>query len=71
MVQWNFGDKAERLGGYISKRVLSGLLAIIIFSAKFTTPMLLKAKNNNYMYAKTTVNIRAKPSKNSKHVGKD
>ena len=32
--------------------------------------MLLKAKNNNYMYAKTTVNIRAKPSIKSKGVGK-
>ena len=32
--------------------------------------MLLKAKNNNYMYAKTTVNIRAKPSIKSKSVGK-
>lgn len=32
--------------------------------------MLVEAKNNNYMYAKTTVNIRTKPSKKSKSVGK-
>ena len=36
----------------------------------FTTPMLAKTKNNNYMYAKTTVNIRKKPSIKSKSVGK-
>ena len=70
MVQWNFGDEAERLGGYISKRVLSGLLIIVILTSMFTTPMLVETKNNNYMYAKTTVNIRKKPSIKSKSVGK-
>ena len=70
MVQWNFGDEAERLGGYISKRVLSGLLIIVILTSMFTTPMLVETKNNNYMYAKTTDNIRKKPSIKSKSVGK-
>ena len=69
MVQWNFGDEAERLGGYISKRVLSGLL-IIIFSLSITTTPRLDAKTNNYKYAKTTVNVRKKPNKKSKIVGK-
>lgn len=32
--------------------------------------MLVEAKNNNYMYAKTTVNIRVKPNIKSKSVGK-
>ena len=68
MVQWNFGDEAERLGGYISKRVLSGLL-IIIFSLLMSTTPRLDAKTNNYKYAKTTVNIRAKTNISSKIVG--
>ena len=50
--------------------MLSGLLIIIFLSSKFTTPMLVEAKNNNYMYAKTTINIRVKPSIKSKSVGK-
>ena len=50
--------------------MLSGLLIIIFLSSKFTTPMLVEAKNNNYMYAKTTVNVRKKPSKKSKNIGK-
>lgn len=32
--------------------------------------MLVEAKNNNYMYAKTTVNVRKKPNKKSKNIGK-
>ena len=32
--------------------------------------MLVETKNNNYMYAKTTVNVRNKSSKKSKIVGK-
>ena len=49
--------------------MLSGLLIIIFFVSIFTTPR-LKAKTNNYRYAKTTVNVRKKPSKKSKIVGK-
>ena len=48
--------------------MLSGLLIIIFFVSIFTTPR-LKAKTNNYRYAKTTVNIRAKPNTRSKIVG--
>ena len=47
--------------------MLSGLLIIVILSSMFTTP--IEAKNNNYMYAITTVNIRKKPSIKSKSVG--
>ena len=68
MVQWNFGDEAERLGGYISKRVLSVLLIIVVITSTSTTPR-LNAKTNNYKYAKTTVNVRKKPNKKSKIVG--
>ena len=48
--------------------MLSGLLVIIFSLSMFTTPR-LKAKTNNYRYAKTTVNIRAKPNTRSKIVG--
>ena len=48
--------------------MLSGLLIIIFFVSIFTTPR-LNAKTNNYKYAKTTVNIRAKPNTRSKIVG--
>ena len=49
--------------------MLSGLLIIIFFVSISTTPR-LNAKTNNYKYAKTTVNVRNKPSKKSKIVGK-
>ena len=45
--------------------MLSGLLVIIFSLSIFTTPR-LKAKTNNYRYAKTTVNVRKKPNKKSK-----
>lgn len=48
--------------------MLSGLLIISILFSIFTTPKLSSAKNS-YRYAKTTVNIRAKPSTKSKIVG--
>ena len=48
--------------------MLSGLL-IIIFSLLMSTTPRLNAKTNNYKYAKTTVNIRAKPNTRSKIVG--
>ena len=52
------------------KRVLSGLLIIILLlQSIFTNPTLSSAKSN-YKYAKTTVNIRAKPNTKSKIVGK-
>ena len=60
----------ERIGDFISKkRVLSGLLIVtLLLQPMFTTPTLTSAKSN-YKYAKTTVNIRAKPNTNSKVVG--
>lgn len=60
-----------RIGDFISKkRVLSGLLILILISqSMFANPKLVSAKNN-YRYAKTTVNIRAKPNTKSKIVGK-
>lgn len=58
----------EKRGDSIFKRVLSGFLIVIIIISEFMNPMLLEAKNN-YKYAKTTVNIRASPSKNGKIVG--
>ena len=64
-----FWKQAERIGGYISKRVLSALLIIVFITSTFTTPTLSSAKSN-YKYVKTTVNIRAKPNTNSKIVGK-
>ena len=48
--------------------MLSGLLIIVVITSTFTTPR-LDAKTNNYKYAKTTVNIRAKPNTRSKIVG--
>lgn len=44
-------------------------MIIIFFVSIFTTPR-LNAKTNNYKYTKTTVNVRKKPSKKSKIVGK-
>ena len=58
----------EKWGDSIFKRVLSGFLIVIIIISEFMNPMLLEAKNN-YKYTKTTVNIRASPSKNGKIVG--
>ena len=49
--------------------MLSALLIIVFITSTFTTPTLSSAKSN-YKYAKTTVNIRAKPNTNSKIVGK-
>ena len=40
----------------------------MVITSTFTTPR-LDAKTNNYKYAKTTVNIRAKPNTRSKIVG--
>ena len=48
--------------------MLSVLLIIVVITSTFTTPS-LDAKTNNYKYAKTTVNIRAKPNTRSKIVG--
>ena len=49
--------------------MLSGLLTVILLlQSMFTNPTLSSAKSN-YKYAKTTVNIRAKPNTNSKVVG--
>ena len=48
--------------------MLSVLLIIVVITSTFTTPR-LDAKTNNYKYAKTTVNIRAKPNTRSKIVG--
>ena len=48
--------------------MLSVLLIIVVIKSTFTTPR-LNAKTNNYKYAKTTVNIRAKPNTRSKIVG--
>ena len=48
--------------------MLSVLLIIVVITSTFTTPR-LNAKTNNYKYAKTTVNVRNKPSKKSKIVG--
>ena len=64
-------ESIERTGGFISKkRVLSGLLILILISQSiFANPKLVSAKSN-YKYAKTTVNIRAKPNTKSKIVGK-
>ena len=45
------------------------MLIIVFITSTFTTPTLSSAKSN-YKYAKTTVNIRAKPNTNSKIVGK-
>ena len=60
----------ERAGDFISKkRVLSGLLIVtLLLQSMFANPTLSSAKSN-YKYAKTTVNIRAKPNTNSKIVG--
>ena len=44
------------------------MLIIVFITSTFTTPTLSSAKSN-YKYAKTTVNIRAKPNINSKIVG--
>ena len=44
-------------------------MIIVFITSTFTTPTLSSAKSN-YKYAKTTVNIRAKPNTNSKIVGK-
>ena len=44
------------------------MLIIVFITSTFTTPTLSSAKSN-YKYAKTTVNIRAKPNTNSKIVG--
>ena len=49
--------------------MLSGLLIIVVITSTFTTPR-LDAKTNNYKYAKTTVNVRKKPSKKSKITSK-
>ena len=49
--------------------MLSVLLIIVVITSTFTTPR-LNAKTNNYKYAKTTVNVRKKPNKKSKIVGK-
>ena len=64
-------ESIERAGDFISKkRVLSGLLILILISQSiFANPKLVSAKSN-YKYAKTTVNIRAKPNTKSKIVGK-
>ena len=61
----------ERIGDFISKkRVLSGLLILVlILQSIITTPMLSQAANKKYKYATTTVNIRAKPNIKSKIVG--
>ena len=48
--------------------MLSVLLIVVVITSTFTTPR-LNAKTNNYKYAKTTVNIRAKPNTRSKIVG--
>ena len=49
--------------------MLSGLLTVILLlQSMFTNPTLSSAKSN-YKYAKTTVNIRAKPNTKSKIVG--
>ena len=48
--------------------MLSALLIIAFITSTFTTPTLSSAKSN-YKYAKTTVNIRAKPNTNGKIVG--
>jgi len=48
--------------------VLSGSLIIVILFSIFTNPMLSSAEGN-YRYAKTTINIRAKPNVKSKIVG--
>ena len=48
--------------------MLSVLLIIVVITSTFTTPR-LNAKTN-YKYAKTTVNVRKKPNKKSKIVGK-
>ena len=48
--------------------MLSALLIIVFITSTFTTPTLSSAKSN-YKYAKTTVNIRAKPNTKSKIVG--
>ena len=45
------------------------MLIIVFITSTFTTPR-LNAKTNNYKYAKTTVNVRKKPNKKSKIVGK-
>ena len=44
------------------------MLIVVVITSTFTTPI-LNAKTNNYKYAKTTVNIRAKPNTRSKIVG--
>ena len=64
-------ESIERTGGFISKkRVLSGLLILVlILKSVLTTPMLSQAANKKYKYATTTVNIRAKPNIKSKIVG--
>lgn len=49
--------------------MLSGLLSIVILLSIFTNPMLSSAEGN-YGYAKTTINIRAKPNVKSKIVGR-
>ena len=44
------------------------MLIVVVITSTFTTTR-LNAKTNNYRYAKTTVNIRAKPKTRSKIVG--
>ena len=67
MEQWSFSLK-ER-GGFILKRVLSKLLIISFLLSIFTTPKQIYANSGYNMYAKTTVNIRARPNTDSKIVG--
>ena len=45
------------------------MLIVVVITSTFTTPR-LNAKTNNYKYAKTTVNVRNKPKKKSKIIGK-
>ena len=64
-------ESIERTGGFISKkRVISGLLIIILLLQSMFTNSTLSSAKSNYKYAKTTVNIRAKPNTKSKIVGK-
>ena len=67
MEHWSFSLK-ER-GGFILKRVLSKLLIISFLLSIFTTPKQIYANSGYNMYAKTTVNIRARPNTDSKIVG--
>lgn len=53
-------------GDYILKRVLSGLLIMVII-LEFMNPMLSEAKK--YKYVTTTINVRSKPSMKGKIIG--